>query len=90
MPRAGLGSSDVVAATKAGVDGDRARESGTAEVITWARGSTMLPAAGTPKALVRPLASTGTKPVALTPQPRSASRPTGCDRLPGRMNHYAQ
>jgi hypothetical protein len=48
-----------------------------AEVITWARGSTTLSAAQPPEALVRPVASTVTKPVALTSQPRPASRPPG-------------
>ena len=48
-----------------------------AAVITWARGSTTLPAAQTPNALVRPVASTVTKPASSTSQPRPVEQAVG-------------
>ena len=50
-----------------------AAEPAPAEVMTWARGSTTLPAAQTPGLLVRPVASTVTKPASFVSQPRAAS-----------------
>ena len=51
-----------------------AAEPAPAAVMTWARGSTMLPAAQTPGTLVRPVVSTVTQPSASTSQPRPTSR----------------
>ena len=51
-----------------------AAEPAPAAVMTWARGSTTLPAAQTPGTLVRPVASTVTQPSASTRQPRPTRR----------------
>ena len=64
-----------------------AAEPAPAAVITWARGSTTLPAAQTPSVLVRPVASTVTKPACV--DARSPVRPAGHrheGRCAGRMN----
>ncbi len=56
-----------------------AAEPAPAAVITWARGSTTLPAAQTPGLLVRPVASTTTNPAFVTSQPSARSRPSAWD-----------
>ena len=50
-----------------------AAEPAPAAVMTWARGSTTLPAAHTPGTLVRPVESVVTQPSSSTSQPRSTS-----------------
>ena len=51
-----------------------AAEPAPAAVMTWARGSTTLPAAQTPGTLVRPVGSVVTQPSSSTSQPRPTSR----------------
>ena len=60
--------------TRSALSAMAAAEPAPAAVMTWARGSTMLPAAQTPGTLVRPVASTMTQPSLSTSQPSSTSR----------------
>ena len=64
-----------------------AAEPAPAEVMTWARGSTTLPAAHTPGLLVRPVASTVTKPASSRSQPRAASEAVGVGDVAGPDEH---
>lgn len=64
-----------------------AAEPGPAAVMTWARGSTALPAPQTPGVLVRPVLSTTAKPPSPTSQPSLASRLSALRRDDGPDEH---
>ena len=64
-----------------------AAEPAPAAVITCARGLTTLPAAQTPRLLVRPAASTMTNLASPRSQPRPETNPFACGTLPGADEH---
>lgn len=78
----GTDRGDEVVLHEVRVDRDRGPGSGTGRRDPWARGSTALPAAQTPATLVRPAASTTTKPASSTWQPTRVSngRPMASSR----------
>ena len=58
-----------------------------AAVITWARGSTTLPAAQTPGTLVRPVASTMAKPASSMSQPEAGQQAVSVRDVAGPDEH---
>ncbi len=64
-----------------------AAEPAPAEVMTWARGSTTLPAAQTPATLVRPVPSTMTKPAWSSSHPKPGKQAVGVGDVAGSDEH---
>ena len=64
-----------------------AAEPAPAAVMTWARGSTTLPAAHTPGSLVRPVASTMTKPASFDVAAERGEQAVGVRDVAGPDEH---